>query len=67
MSMEFRRLIDKEDIMIDSKRLAEFNEKNKLNEKIDELIIEFIAAREVAEFEDIDLLYGFVEKLKDRL
>ena len=67
MSMEFRSLIDKEDIILDSKMLAEFNERNRLNKKIDDLILEFIATKELTEFEDIDLLYGFAEKLKDRL
>ena len=67
MSMEFRSLIDKENIILDSKMLAKFNEKIKLNEKIDELVLEFIATRELTEFEEIDLVYGFAEKIKDRL
>ena len=65
--MEFSRLIDKDDIILDSQMLAEFNERNRLNKKIDDLILEFIATKELTEFEDIDLLYGFAEKLKDRL
>lgn len=67
MSMELSRLIDKEDIILDSKRLAEFNERSRLNEKIDELALEFIATKELTEFEDVDLIYGFAEKIKDRL
>lgn len=35
--------------------------------KIDELVLEFIATRELTEFEKIDLVYGFAEKIKDRL
>lgn len=67
MSMEFRSLIDKENIILDSKMLAEFNERSKLNEKIDELVLEFIATRELTEFEEIDLVYGLAKKIKDRL
>jgi len=67
MSIEFRNLIDKENILLDNKRLAKFNEKSKLNKKIDELVLEFIATRELTEFEEIDLVYGFAEKIKDIL
>lgn len=67
MSMKFRSLIDKENILLESKMLAKFNERIKLNEKIDELVLEFIATRELTEFEEIDLVYGFAEKIKDRL
>ena len=67
MSMEFRSLIDKENIILDSKMLAEFNERSKLNEKIDELVLEFIATWELTEFEEIDLVYGLAKKIKDRL
>lgn len=67
MSMEFRSLIDKENIILDSKMLAEFNKRNELNNKIDKLVLEFIATRELTEFEEIDLVYSFAEKIKDRL
>lgn len=67
MSMEFGSLIDKEDIILDSKRLSEFNERRELNDRIDELVLEFITTRELTEFEEIDLVCGFAEKIKDRL
>lgn len=67
MSMEFRSLIDKENIILDSQMLAEFNERSKLNNKIDKLVLEFIATRELTEFEEIDLVYSFAKEIKDRL
>ena len=70
MSMEFRKLIDKEDIILDSYRLAEWKRnagKAEMIKHINELVSEFIATRELTEFEDIDLLYDFAKKLKDRL
>lgn len=67
MSMKFRSLIDKENIILDSKMLAEFNERSKLNEKIDELVLEFIATRGLTEFEEIDLVYGLAKKIKDTI
>ena len=67
MSMEFRNLIDKENMILDSKALAEFNERSKLNDRIDELVLEFIATRELTESEETNLVYAFAEKIKDRL
>lgn len=69
--MEFRKLIDKEDIIEDSKRLEKYKVKNNRAEKlkkIDEIKIEFISDKErMKELDSLTLIYMFTEKIKDMI
>ena len=68
MSMEFRRLIDKEDIILDSKMLAEFNERSKLNEKIDKVMWDFLHENNMdLDNDKVAWIRNYTNELKDRL
>lgn len=72
MSMQLRDLIDKEDIVIDSKRLSEWQRnagKFELFRKIDEVRDKFVednvsASEKFSSDEVISLIYKITEKVK---
>lgn len=65
VSMKFREIIDKEELTIDSKRLAEFNERNILISNINDLAEKFIDDNVSADdYETTTLIYRFAEKIK---
>lgn len=68
MSMKFQELIDKENMLLDRKRLADFNKnagKRRLLSKIDEIrdsLLEDVNNSDIATF---TLVYRLTEKIKD--
>ena len=68
MCVEFKNLIDKEDILLDSERLKEFNDKQILRNKIDDLAEGFIGNNISADdFENITMIYKFAEQIKEKI
>lgn len=66
--VEFKNLIDKEDILLDSERLKEFNDKQILRNKIDDLAEGFIGNNISADdFENITMIYKFAEQIKEKI
>lgn len=69
MSIELRELIDKEELVLDSKRLSEWkrsSEEQELIEKIYNLTEKFISNNVSADdFEAITLVYKLVNEIKD--
>ena len=72
MSMQLQNIIDKEELDIDSHRLAEFHNSNDLKSKIDEVRDRFIEENTIddesywiANFSKIQLIYKLVEEIKD--
>ena len=67
--MEFRKLLDKEELILDTKRLSEWKRnagKQELIEKIDDLAETFISENISADdFENITMIYKFINKIKD--
>ena len=67
--MEFMKLIDKEELVLDTKRLSEWKRnagKQELIEKIDDLAETFISENISADdFENITMIYKFINKIKD--
>ena len=64
--MKFREIIDKEELTIDSKRLAEFNERSRITAKINDVAEKFIDNNISADdYETITLIYNFSSKIKD--
>lgn len=62
--MKFREIIDKEELTIDSKRLSEFNERNRLTARINDVAEEFIDNNVSADdFETITLIYKLANKI----
>ena len=68
LSMKFSKLIDKENVLLDGKRLTDFNSGNSLNRKIDSIMWDFLYER-VQEMDrhDILLIKTFVEEIKKKL
>ena len=66
--MRFQDLIDKESILLDKKRLADFNGESILNKKIDKIMWDFLYER-VHEMDrhDILLIKTFAEEIKTKL
>lgn len=65
MSMEFRNLIDKEELTIDSHRLAEYNDKKRLFRKIDKVRDDFVDRNvDVYGWEVVGLLCKLTEEIK---
>ena len=71
VNMQLIKLIDEEDILVDSHKLREFNSsKDSLRDKIDRLRIEFIDENAPYQYEKfssdevISLIYKFAEKVK---
>lgn len=67
--MKFRELIDKEELILDTKRLSEWRRnagKQELIEKIDNLAETFISDNISADdFENITMIYKLINKIKD--
>ena len=66
--MDLTKLIDEEDIMLDSHKLAEFNSKGKLKEDIDDVVEAFIDGNISADdYESITMVYRLADKIKNIL
>ena len=69
MSVELRELIDKEELILDTKRLSEWKRnagKQELIEKIDDLAETFISNNISADdYEAITLVYKLISEIKD--
>ena len=67
--MQFQNIIDEEDIMLDSHKLAEFNKTDRLRNEIDNLVNKFVDDNvDVNDYvEIVTILYKFANELKDRL
>lgn len=67
--MEFMKIIDKEELLIDTKRLSEWQRnagKQELIEKIDDLAETFISDNIAADdYESIIMIYKLINKIKD--
>ena len=62
--MKFREIIDKEELTIDSKRLAEFNERSRVTAKINDVAEEFIDNNVSSDdFETITLIYKLANEI----
>ena len=62
--MKFREIIDKEELTIDSKRLAEFNERSRLTAKINDVAEKFIDNNVSADdYETITLVYRLANEI----
>lgn len=66
--MEFRKLLDKEELILDTKRLSDWKRnagKAELIEKIDDLVENFISNNVSADdFENITLIYKLANEIK---
>lgn len=66
MSIEFRNLIDKEELLMDTKNLKQFtkhvNEHDNIIKKIDKVRNNF--SDKYSEWYDLDIIYRFAEALK---
>ena len=74
VSMELRNLIDREDILLDSHKLEDFNDRDILRNKIDKVRDKFIDEITVndesywfSNFNKINLIYKFAENVKNTL
>lgn len=64
--LQLQNLIDREELTLDSKKLAEFNERDVLKTRIDELAEEFISNSISADdHENITLVYKLARKIKE--
>lgn len=63
MSMEFRNSIDREDIMLDSEKLKEFNNKSRLVSKVEEIKHKFIDENDL-DLEGVNTICKFAEEIK---
>ena len=63
--MKFRELIDGEELILDSKRLAEFNKRSELTARINDVAEKFIDNNVSADdFETITLIYRLINEVK---
>lgn len=68
MSVKFRDLIDKESILLDKKRLADFNKGNSLSEKIDKVMWDFLYENNMdLDNDNVAWIRNFTKALKERL
>ena len=66
--MRFQDLIDKESILLDKKRLADFNGENSLNKKIDRIMWDFLYENnEELDNNNVAWIRNFTKRLKDIL
>ena len=63
MSMVFRDLIDKEDILLDSHKLEEFHSKNRLVSKVEEIKHKFIDENNL-DLDSMTIICKFAEEIK---
>ena len=66
LSMDLREIIDKEDIMLDSKKLREFNNRSKLLCNIEEVKHKFIDENSL-DSENMAIICKFTEAIKNIL
>ena len=64
MSMEFRSLIDKEELLLDCKKLSDINNRSKLIEDIDRLKHDFIEEN-FLNWETMTIICKFAEEIKN--
>ena len=65
VSMQFQNIIDEEDIMLDSHKLAEFNKTDRLRNEIDNLVNKFVDDNvDVNDYDTTSLLYRFALEIK---
>lgn len=65
MTVKFREIIDREELILDSRNLAEFNKKARVNCNIDNLVDEFVdECVPYDDYETITLLYTLANKIK---
>ena len=62
--MEFRSLIDKEELLLDCKKLSDINNRSKLIEDIDRLKHDFIEEN-FLNWETMTIICKFAEEIKD--
>lgn len=68
MNMKFKELIDKESILLDGKRLADFNSGNSLSEKIDKVMWDFLYENNMdLDNYNVAWIRNFTEEIKNRL
>lgn len=74
MSMQLQNIIDKEELDINSHRLAEFHHSNELKSKIDKVRDRFIEENTVDDeiywvvnFNKTQLIYKFAEEIKSMI
>lgn len=68
MSVRFQDLIDKESILLDRKRLADFNGENSLNKKIDKIMWDFLYENNMdLDNDNVAWIRNFAKKLKEKL
>lgn len=68
LSMKFSRLIDKENILLDGKKLAEFKDENSLNNKVDDIIFNFLCKNyDDLNLDNVNWILEFAKEIKDKL